>query len=180
MAKYKLQLGLGIGIFLGILLGWWHGFAGWPTWAALPFLAGVGALIGYRAVSGDRRGLIWLLLWVMPGALVGFVTGVISKAAPVGMLHLALEYAIYAALIGLLGPGNGRAGVMIGGLVVGLLGLAQSLLVEVPEAVTVGSVTFEELSQVQVAFLNTVQALFLGAVLGGLVEFAIRSWREQK
>jgi len=69
---------------------------------------------------------------------------------------------------------------MIGGLVVGLLGLAQSLLVEVPEAVTVGGVTFEELSQVQVAFLNTVQALFLGAVLGGLVEFAIRSWREQK
>ena len=106
MAKYRFYIGVGIGILLGILLGWWHGFAGWPVWAALPFLAGVGALVGYRVVSGDRRALVWLLLWVLPGALVGFVTGVISQAAPVGLLHLALEYAIYAAIDRAAGTGH--------------------------------------------------------------------------
>jgi hypothetical protein len=180
MAKYRFYIGIGIGILIGLLLGWWHGFAGWPVWAALPFLAGVGALVGYRAVSGDRRALVWLLLWVLPGALVGFVTGVISQAAPVGLLHLALEYAIYAALIGLLGPGIGRGGILICGLVVGVLGLAQSLLAELPETLKVAGITFEGLSRVQYAFLNTVQALFLGGVLGGLLAYAIKSWREQK
>ncbi len=179
MAKYRLYIGVGIGLLLGILLGWWHGFAGWPIWAALPFLAVVGALIGYRAVSGERRALVWLLLWVLPGALVGFVSGVISQAAPLGLMHLALEYASYAALIGLLGPGIGRGGILICGLVVGVLGLAQSLLAELPETLTVAGVTFEGLSNVQYAFLNTVQALFLGAVLGGLLAYAIKSWREK-
>ena len=180
MAKYKLYIGIGMGALLGLLLGGWHGFAGWPGWAALPFLTVVGALIGYRAVSADRRALVWLLLWVLPGALIGFITGVISNAAPLGMLHLAMEYAIYAALIGLLGPGIGSAGILICGLGVGALGLAQSLLAEVPETLTVAGVTFEGLSKVQVAFLNTVQALFLGAVLGGLLAYAIKSWREGK
>jgi len=165
---------------MGVLLGWWHGFAGWPVWAALPFLGALGGLVGYRVVTGDRRALVWLLLWVLPGALVGFVTGVISQAAPLGLLHLALEYAIYAAIIGLLGPGIGRGGILICGLVVGVLGLAQSLLAELPESLTVASVTFEGLSRVQFAFLNTVQALFLGAVLGGLLAYAIKSWREAK
>jgi hypothetical protein len=180
MTKYRFYIAIGIGILIGVYLGWWHGFAGWPVWAALPFLAGVGALVGYRAVSGDRRALVWLLLWVLPGALVGFVTGVISQAAPVGLLHLALEYAIYAALIGLLGPGIGRGGILICGLVVGVLGLAQSLLAELPESLTVAGVTFEGLSKVQYVFLSTVQALFLGGVLGGLLAYAIKSWREAK
>jgi hypothetical protein len=180
MAKYRFYIGVGIGLLLGILIGWWHGFAGWPAWAALPFLGVLGGMVGYRAVSGDRRALVWLLLWVLPGTLVGFVSGVISQAAPVGLLHLALEYAIYAAIIGLLGPGIGRGGILICGLVVGVLGLAQSLLAELPESLTVAGVTFEGLSRVQYAFLNTVQALFLGAVLGGLLAYAIKSWREAK
>jgi len=165
---------------MGVLLGWWHGFAGWPVWAVLPFLGALGGLVGYRAVSDDRRSLVWLLLWVLPGALVGFVTGVISQAAPLGLLHLALEYAIYAAIIGLLGPGIGRGGILICGLVVGLLGLVQSLLAELPESLTVAGVTFVGLSRVQYAFLNSVQALFLGAVLGGLLAYAIKTWREAK
>ena len=180
MEKYRLYIGIGIGILVGVLLGWWYGFAGWPVWAALPFLGALGGLVGYRAVSGDRRGLVWLLLWVLPGALVGFASGVICQAAPLGMLHLALEYAIYAAIIGLLGPGLGRGGILICGLVVGALGLAQSLLATLPESLTVAGVSFKELSRVQFAFLNTVQALFFGAVLGGLLAFAIKSWREAK
>jgi len=176
----KVHLAIALGGILGLLLGWWHGFAGWPAWAALPFLTVVGGMVGFRAVNSDRRALVWLLLWVLPGALIGFVTGVISQAAPLGMLHLTLEIAIYAAVIGLLGPGVGRLGILIGGLVVGALGLAQSLLAELPDTFTVGNVTFEQLSKAQYAFLNTVQALFLGAVLGGLLAFAIQSWREEK
>jgi hypothetical protein len=176
----KVPVGIAIGGILGLLLGWWHGFAGWPTWAALPFLTVVGGMIGFRTVSSDRRALVWLLLWVLPGALIGFVTGVISQATPLGMLYLTLETAIYSAVIGLLGPGVGRIGILIGGLLVGALGLLQSLLADVPETFSMGKVTFEQLSKVQYAFLNTVQALFLGGVLGGLLAFAIKSWREEK
>jgi hypothetical protein len=180
MEKYKLQIGIGLGTVIGGLLGWWHGFAGWPVWAAIPFLVGLGALIGYRSINQDRRGLVWLILWMLPGALFGLLAGVIGKAEPVGIIHLALEFAVYAAIIGLLGPGNGRAGIMIGGLLVGGLGLAQSLIGELPEVVKIGGVQFQNLDQVQYIFINTLQTLFLGGVLGGLSEFGIRSLRAQK
>jgi hypothetical protein len=90
MEKYKLQIGIGLGTVIGGLLGWWHGFAGWPVWAAIPFLVGLGALIGYRSINQDRRGLVWLILWMLPGALFGLLAGVIGKAEPVGIIHLAL------------------------------------------------------------------------------------------
>jgi ABC-type xylose transport system permease subunit len=67
----KMQVGIAIGAILGLLPGWWHGFSGWPAWAALPFLTMVGGMICFRAVSSDRRALVWLLLWVLPGALIG-------------------------------------------------------------------------------------------------------------
>jgi hypothetical protein len=180
MEKYRQQIGIGLGTLVGLILGWWHGFAGWPVWAALPFLAGLGALIGYQAVSGERRRLVWLLFWILPGALIGFAAGVIGKAEPVGLLHLALEYAIYAAVIGLLGPENGRAGVLLGGLLVGVLGLADSLLGEVPDILLSGGVQFSAPTRLQYAFLHTLQTMAIGAVLGALVEYAIRSLRRKE
>mgnify|MGYP001031650785 FL=1 len=180
MGKNRLQIGVGIGALVGLLLGVWHGFAGWPVWAAVPFLAVLGVLTGYQAVSGERRKLVWLFFWILPGALIGFTAGVIGKAEPVGLVHLALEYAIYAAVIGLLGPENGRAGVLLGGLLVGALGLADSLLGDVPEALLSGGVRFSNPTRLQYAFLHTLQSLAIGAVLGALVEYAIRNLRRKE
>jgi len=178
--KYSSQITIGAGAVLGGLLGVWHGFGGWPIWAAVPFLAGLGALIGYRAASPDRRALIWLILWVMPGALAGIVAGIILQSGPVEIVHLALEFAFYTVVIGLLGPGNGRIGLLIGGLLVGVLGLAGSLLGELTEVVEVGVVTLTGLSRLQIVFISTLQALFSGAVLGALIEFGIRILRAKK
>jgi len=178
--KYSSQIAIGAGAVLGGLLGVWHGFGGWPIWAAVPFLAGLGALIGYRAASPDRRALIWLILWVMPGALAGIVAGIILQTGPVEIVHLALEFAFYTVVIGLLGPGNGRIGLLIGGLLVGVLGLAGSLLGELTEVVEVGVVTLTGLSRLQIVFISTLQALFSGAVLGALIEFGIRILRAKK
>jgi hypothetical protein len=165
---------------LGGLFGAWQGFSGWPAWAAVPFLAGLGALIGYRAASPDRRALNWLILWIMPGALVGIIAGIIAQAAPLDVLHLALEFAIYTAVIGLLGPGNGNLGILVGGLLVGVLGLLGSLIGDLPEAVEIGRVQLSGLSRVQASILNTLQALLSAAVIGGLIEFAIRLLRNRE
>ena len=55
MGKNRLQIGVGIGALVGLLLGVWHGFAGWPVWAAVPFLAVLGALVEYATRSLRRK-----------------------------------------------------------------------------------------------------------------------------
>ena len=53
MKEYRLHIG--IGALVGLLLGVWHGFAGWPVWAAVPFLAVLGALVEYATRSLRRK-----------------------------------------------------------------------------------------------------------------------------